>query len=116
MENWILLAEVMDKEPALSEIWQWAIVGAVLGFCLCRLVPWLVVVVLPVAALFPFAVCTEIWSFDVGPCIVEEAGWSYVVQSYLALGVTIMGPVAGTAAWLMRLRSNAIAKPALREV
>ena len=113
MEHLILLAEVMDKEPAISAIWLWVVVGALFGFCLCRLSPWLVVFVVPVVSLFPVGACMEIWSFDVGPCIVEEAGWSYAVQTHVALGVTIIAPVTGTALWIMRHCSNSITEAAL---
>jgi hypothetical protein len=98
----MLLAEVMDKEPTVSAIWQWALIGAVAGYFLCRFRAWLLIGVLPAAALLPLGTCAEIWSFDVGPCILREAGHSYVVQTYLALAVSTLGPLTGATERILR--------------
>ena len=102
----MLFAEVMDKEPTLYAIWLWAFIGAVAGYVFCRFRAWLLIGVLPASALLPLGTCTEIWSFDVGPSIVQEAGYSYVVQTYSALAISLLGPLAGAAARIVRYRSN----------
>ncbi len=99
----VAAAEVMDKELFLAQIWTWCLLGVLLGFALCRLRAWLIFVVLPIMLVLPIAAIVELQDPYVGPAILEEAGYNYVIQIYVASLVTIAGPVAGV---VFRLRQR----------
>ena len=87
------LFEVMDKEPAL---WQIVILFAgfgILGLFLCKRLPltWLAVVPLIIF----YSPIREFTDASVGPAILHEAGWSYVVVSSLAVGLGVLLPTVG---------------------
>lgn len=98
-------AEVMDKQPRLPEIWVSAVVIAVVAFLAGRRHPLLGVVAL-------FVSCyTGNWALyaldgvedpDWGRAILAEAGRSYIVQTYLACLLELVGAAAGSTVWLVR--------------
>lgn len=93
--NVLLLFEVMDKEPSLLGIWISSVVLGIGGFLLSRYHWWLVTIVLTIAVVSALAQISELRDPFVGPDIVREAGYSYVLQSYLAAAISIFLPSLG---------------------
>lgn len=91
----VIFFEVMDKEPSLVQIWLLSLVIGVGGFFLARYRYWLLAVVLAVAAVLAWSQLSELRDPLVGPAIVREAGYSYVVQSYVAIAIALMLPLIG---------------------
>jgi hypothetical protein len=61
-------------------------------------------IVIGVALVFTLAQITELHDLFVGPAIVREAGYGYVLQSYIASVVAVLMPAIGLV--LRRKRSQ----------
>lgn len=96
------LFEVMDKEPTLPFIWGFFLILGIVGMVLGRLNPLLVLIVYPLILGYAAMIIGELTDPFVGRDIVREAGYGYVVQSYIAIGAGSLLPVAGIAAWVRR--------------
>ena len=94
-------AEIGDKVPSPPLLWGSALAMAAVAFALTRIRPWLGLMVLPLGLLQAVAGHMELTSADVGPAIVRELGSSYVVTSYFAYALGLMGPVI-TVLWARR--------------
>lgn len=81
----LFFAEVMDKEPAIGQIWLWALSLAFTGFVLSRVRWWLAFVTLPLTLLL----IADVMDSSVGPAIRQEAGIGYVAQAYTAFGLCL---------------------------
>ena len=92
-----MLLEVMDKEPSLPEVWSAAIIlaaaGAIAGFLRPR---WLFAI-LPLTAAASWVLLSELRDPYVGPAIRAEAGEDYVTQSYAAIALALLTPLAALA-------------------
>lgn len=95
MPSLFLYFEVLDKEPSSMELWLFYLACAAIGFLLCRFAFWLVVLVIPINLLFGLVWLTELHDEYIGPAIIQEAGYNYVIQSYLAILTAILLPGAG---------------------
>ena len=84
-------AEVMDKEPAIQQVWLRAFAMAAVGFALCRLWAWLAILTLP----FAYGLIDAVQDASLGPAILSEAGAGYVLQAYLAFGLAVLCQVLG---------------------
>lgn len=102
----VVAAEVMDKEYTLAQIWIVSIAGAACSFALCRWRAWLVFILFPLAFLLPSVVIRELWDPYIGPAIVREAGYGYVIQSYMAALLVIVGHTSGVVLWFRRRSSK----------
>ncbi|MBX3172562.1 MAG: hypothetical protein KF760_34480 [Candidatus Eremiobacteraeota bacterium] len=87
-------AEVMDKEPSLSEIWMAAALAAVLAWFLGRRFPRLGCLAL-VPSLPVLMVVEESYDKFVGQAIVREAGPGYIAQAHLAIGLVLLAYASG---------------------
>ncbi len=92
-------AEVMDKELSLVEIWVVAVPLALLSFFMCRLSPFLALLTLPVPLLYLLAFLEEVMDPWVGPAIIAEAGWLYVVGGIAAFLVVAAAHLLGVMRW-----------------
>ena len=95
MDALMIFFEVMDKELSLVQIWTYSLVLGVGGFFLAKYRYWLLVVVLAIVALLSWSHLSELHDPFVGPDIVREAGYTYVVQSYVALAIASVLPLIG---------------------
>lgn len=100
--NVILLFEVMDKELPLEFIWLFFPIAGIVGFLLARKHPAFLFLVFPFVFLFAFLHISELNAPFVGEAIIREAGYSYVVQSYIAIFIGTVLPFLGVFAWLRR--------------
>jgi hypothetical protein len=89
------LFEVMDKEPSLLAVWTVSLLLGVGGLLLSKQKYWLPLVALAVALFFAGGHISELNDRSVGPQIIREAGYSYVVQSYVALAIAVALPLIG---------------------
>ena len=89
------LFEVMDKEPSLLAIWAVCLLLAVGGLLLSKQKYWLPLIPLALALLFAWGHISELNDPSVGPQIIREAGYSYVVQSYVAMAIAVTLPLVG---------------------
>jgi hypothetical protein len=78
-----LLAEVGDKVPRLWVLGLWCAGITLLAWLLTRKRKWLVIIPLPLAAVFAVGVTHEPRDPFVGPAIIRELGYSYVTLCYL---------------------------------
>jgi hypothetical protein len=89
-----VLLEVMDKEPSLPEVWSAAIflaaAGAIAGFLRPR---WLFAV-LPLTIAVSWVHLSELRDPFVGTAIRAEVGAAYVSQSYAAIALALLTPLA----------------------
>jgi hypothetical protein len=85
----------MDKEPSLFQVWVVSLILGVGGFFLARHRYWLSLFALAIALLLTWVHISELHDSAVGPDIVREAGYSYVVQSYIAIAIALMLPLIG---------------------
>ncbi len=88
-------AEVMDKELGQGVIWIWCLGASLIGFVAGRWKPWLGGVLLVVSLILPATVLFELGDRNIGPHIVREAGWSYVVGAWAATVVLLVSHVSG---------------------
>lgn len=100
----LAFAEVMDKEPAPSEIWTWAICGGAAAGVAWSVRAWLGA--LATAALAPFFVSlwSEISDPFVGPAIRAEAGTAYVTTATRATVVATALVLCGVLRCFLRAR------------
>jgi hypothetical protein len=80
----ILLAEVMDKEPAAPWLLAWGLAIALVLFFAVRFSRWLLLLFLPVACVAAVGLTSEIRDPFIGPAILQEAGYSYACIGYVA--------------------------------
>ena len=92
----LVLAEVMDKEPPAYALLLLGVGIAVAAFFAVRFSVWTLLLFLPLACLAADALTSEIRDPFVGPAIVHEAGYSYVVTGYVAAALPLLGCIAGT--------------------
>ena len=90
-----MIFEVMDKEPSLLGIWALFLLVGATGFLLCHLHRAWLILALPVALLLSLSHLTELHDPHIGPAILNEAGRSYFIQSYVAMSIALLLPVAG---------------------
>ena len=100
--NILFLFEVMDKEMPLGFILLFFPIAGILGFFLARKNPIFLFLVYPLVFLFATLHLSELNDPFVGKAIIREAGYSYVVQSYIAIFIGIIFPFFGTLVWLKR--------------
>jgi hypothetical protein len=106
-----LLFEVMDKEPSLTFVWGIYLILGVSGFFLARKNPLLLLILIPfllVALLISATVFSELDDPFVGPAIIREAGYGYVIQNYMAMFIGAVLPIAGAIAWALRKRKKTL--------
>jgi hypothetical protein len=89
------LFEVMDKEPSLITLWITSIFLGVGGLALSRYRWWLAASLLVIALTMGLAQVMELRDPFVGPQIISEAGRGYVIQSYIAVVISILLPLLG---------------------
>jgi len=87
--------EVMDKEASLLEIWTESLVLGVGGFFLAKYRYWLLLPVLGVALLIAWGQTSELLDPFIGTAVIKEAGKTYVVQSCVAMAISLLGPTIG---------------------
>jgi hypothetical protein len=92
MQHLLIFAEVMDKEPSLTQIWTEFGVLILLGTGLTLLHRWLALLVVPIIFLYAFGTLDELQDPYVGPAMLHEAGRGYVIQSYLAVILALTAP------------------------
>jgi hypothetical protein len=102
--NVILLFEVMDKHPSPGEIWLFFPITGMIGFLLARKHPAFLLLylllVFPIVFVFAFMHISELNAPFVGESIIREAGYGYVLQSYIAIFIGTVLPFLGVFAWL----------------
>jgi len=77
-------AEVMDKEPTITAIWAWALLGGALSVLAWRWRWWFGAIVSMVVLSGTYGVYLEISDPFVGPAIRKEAGQGYIGQFYFS--------------------------------
>jgi len=97
-------AEVMDKEPSLYVIWILAFISGALLFAVARYRPWLLFVVVPLVTLIFFGQLSELADPSVRLAMSREAGSIYIVSSWVAPVVPVVGAIIG---WWLRYRGTA---------
>jgi len=88
-------AEVMDKELSFVTVLLVALFGAVATFVVARFKPWLLLVVIPLVGLFLVAHLSEVTDPFLGPAMVSEAGFLYIVVSWCAPLLVLSSAVLG---------------------
>ncbi len=88
-------AEVMDKEPSLGSVVLWGIIGSLVVILSVRFKPWLLLLSLPIPALYFLGLILEIKDPYVGPAILNEAGAIYIYSAYLLSALLIFSPFIG---------------------
>ncbi len=87
---------------SLEFIWLSFPIAGIVGFFLARKHPAFLFLILAFIALFASLHISEINDPFVGEAIIREAGYSYVVQSYIAIAIGTLLPFLGAFAWLWR--------------
>ena len=90
-----MLAEVMDKEPAAHSLLIAGLCIALAAFFAVRFSRWLLLLFAPVACIAAVGLTGEIRDPFVGPAIVQEAGYRYVVLGYIAASAPAVGCILG---------------------
>ena len=85
-------------------LWAVSLALGVGGLLLSRYKYWLALVVVAIALFLAWAQVSELHDPSVGPNIVREVGYSYLVQSYVASAIAIVLPSVGA---FMRWRRGA---------
>lgn len=88
-------AEVMDKEHSLVTVLVFPLVASIAVYWVARRKPWLLAVLLPVVGLLIFGHLSDVADPNVGPTISAEAGPFYVVASWAAPVIVLVGCVVG---------------------
>jgi len=99
----LAVLEVMDKEISPNAVLALAFLPTVCSFVAARKWPWLLLLVLPVAALFNFAHLSEVADPSIGHAMQQEGGRSYILLSWLSPVLTIASIIAG---FYLRNRSS----------
>jgi|GEM_PF-4443630 len=97
-------AEVMDKEPALSQIWLMVVIAAAAGLVICRWKPLWGVVSFMVISCYLFSIVSQWADPNIGPLIRHEAG--YFWQLCLAFVAVIFFHVWGVVFYRRRHRQQ----------
>jgi hypothetical protein len=88
-------AEVMDKEPAVVEIWAWAICGGAAAGVAWNVRAWLGALATVALARFFVTLWSELFDPFVGPAIRAEAGTTYVTTvasaTFVATALVLCG-------------------------
>jgi hypothetical protein len=95
MRRLAVALEVMDKEPNLAFVWLVFLVIGAGGYWGAKARGWLLAPALGVIALAVWVMLHDLFDRQVGPAIIEEAGWSYVIVSVLAALVAAAMAIAG---------------------
>ncbi len=90
-----LVLEVMDKEWSLRTVWLVFLTLGAVGHVVTRVRRWLIFPALLAIFLVAYALVAELTDPQVGPAIVQEAGWGYVIQSCIAIGLATALTVVG---------------------
>ena len=88
-------AEVMDKEPSLFAIWGYALICSLMCFLIGQYKWWLPIIILPIALFLPFGMVIETLDPHVRHAIINKAGWSYVLQVYVATFLVLLSLITG---------------------
>ncbi len=91
-------AEVMDKEPSLTQNIVWGLGSSALCLLTARFKPWLLLVVAPLPAAYFWDLIGEIRDPFVGPAILNEAGNLYIFSGY-GLGILVLASMFGGLWW-----------------
>jgi hypothetical protein len=105
-------AEVMDKEPTLTNIWLWTVVGALVALIGCSWRIWIAIISLPLALLLPGGIILDLWDSSVGKNIILEAGKGYAASVYTAALVVVCAHVVGITLRVKRKRRKTSEQPA----
>jgi hypothetical protein len=99
------LAEVMDKEFSLGQIWIFTALFPGLGLWLMRWKAWVPLFILPITASFAYLNWEELFDPYIKSAILTEAGWSYIIQIHVAATINLTAPIA-LIIWRTSLKSN----------
>ncbi len=96
MDLSIVLPDVLVKDPSIA--WIWATHGtlAVLGFWLCRMSRWWLVVFLPLPAIAVLFGDRDLWDRIVDSTILQEPSSLYI-HWHVAIAVLLVAPLLGSA-------------------
>ena len=100
----VFLAEIVDKEPSLVQLWGIGVFLSVVALYFAHLRWWAVLAPLALAAIWAAAVISELRDPDLGPAILQELGRGYVIQSVIAIASPFVFAMIG----LLRARRNAV--------
>lgn len=81
--------EVMDKEPTVLQNYLFFISIGGAAYLLSRYRYWLTLIALPTLLFFVWLHVSELNDPFIGADIVREAGYSYVVHSYVAMAIAV---------------------------
>jgi hypothetical protein len=90
-----MLPEVMDKEPSLALIWLVYLAIGTAGYRAVKARSWLLVPVLFLITGATWSLFHDLADRYVGPAIIAEAGWGYLIVSGLAALVAVALTAAG---------------------
>lgn len=91
-------AEVMDKEPSLTQNIVWGLASSGLCLLAARFKPWLLLVLVPVPAFYFWSLFSEIRDPFVGSAMLNEAGAIYIYSGY-GLGVLVLASIVVGLCW-----------------
>lgn len=91
-------AEVLDKLPQAQDMWLHAALGIAFAGIALRIHWGLFALALIYPTLWFVGLFMDLYSFDLGPAIVAEAGRSYLINAHAAAIVWLLGSV-GLAVW-----------------
>ena len=97
-------AEVIDKVPTLPFIWGVAMASGIVCLVATYFRRWLLILIVLPGVWF-FNLFLEIYSPDVGPALLIEAGPNYLVHAYLAAFAVIALGVLG---WILKTRKHRV--------
>ena len=103
----LAFAEVMDKEPSLAMVCSVGVLCAGAGFLVSRFKPVLLVAVIPVALILATSQLFEVNDPHVGEAIRNEAGYLYILSSYVQPVLVFVAIVVGISMRRAKLSSNA---------
>jgi hypothetical protein len=101
----VVLAEILDKEPGTLWLWFQVLMIGAIALWMSRIRWWGALLVLPGAGFLAVSRLGEFYDPHVGPAIRSELGIGYVLQTYAAVVVGALLPLA--AAFLRRRASAA---------
>jgi hypothetical protein len=88
-------AEVMDKEPNLTQNIVLGFLSVGLCFIAARFKPWTLVLVAPLPLLYFVGLIIEINDPNMGPSILDEAGYFYIFSGYFLTCSVLASIIAG---------------------
>ena len=77
-------AEVIDKELSFAALIALAVLGSVGAFVSARLLPWALLLLIPVLAVLFYVHLAEVADPAIRSAMLEEAGTTYVAVSFIA--------------------------------